>query len=81
MIISRINGFTYANVGVYTATDGPFYAMRDFFGALTATYAKEQMGAGYPVMVLTVVTMFLASSKLSLAIIWAHPLEEKSKMR
>ncbi|MBQ7491358.1 MAG: NCS2 family permease [Clostridia bacterium] len=48
-----------SNVGIYTATGGPFYAMRDFFGALTAAYAKEQMGSGYPVMVLTVVTMFL----------------------
>lgn len=48
-----------SNVGVYTENGGPFYAMRDFFGALTASYAKEQMGSGYPVMVLTVVTMFL----------------------
>ena len=48
-----------SNVGVYTENGGPFYAMRDFFGALTASYAKEQMGSGYPVMVLTVITMFL----------------------
>ena len=48
-----------SNVGVYAETGGPFYAMRDFFGALTASYAKTQMGSGYGVMVLTVLTMFL----------------------
>ena len=48
-----------SNVGVYSETGGPFYAMRDFFGALTASYAKSQMGGGYSVMVLTVITMFL----------------------
>ena len=48
-----------SNVGVYSETGGPFYAMRDFFGALTASYAKTQMGSGYGVMVLTVLTMFL----------------------
>ena len=48
-----------SNVGVYSETGGPFYAMRDFFGALTASYAKTQMGSGYSVMVLTVLTMFI----------------------
>ncbi|MBO4831224.1 MAG: NCS2 family permease [Oscillospiraceae bacterium] len=48
-----------SNVGVYSETGGPFYVMRDFFGALTATYAKTQMGSGYGVMILTVVTMFI----------------------
>lgn len=47
-----------SNVGVYSEAGGPFYAMRDFFGALTASYAKTSMGSGYGVMVLTVVTMF-----------------------
>ena len=49
-----------SNVGVYSSTGGPFYAMRDFFGALTPSVAQNAMGAdGYPVMVLTVVTMFI----------------------
>ena len=48
-----------SNVGVYSETGGPFYAMRDFFGALTASYAKTTMGSGYGVMILTVVTMFI----------------------
>ena len=43
-----------SNAGVYSETGGPFYAMRDFFGALTASYAKTTMGSGYGVMVLTV---------------------------
>ncbi len=48
-----------SNAGVYSETGGPFYAMRDFFGALTAAYAKEQMGSGHAAMVLSVVTMFV----------------------
>ena len=48
-----------SNVGVYSETGGPFYAMRDFFGALTASYARTTMGSGYGVMVLTVATMFI----------------------
>ena len=48
-----------SNVCVYSETGGPFYAMRDFFGALTASYAKTTMGSGYGVMILTVVTMFI----------------------
>lgn len=48
-----------SNVGIYADTGGPFYVMRDFFGALTAAYAKQEMGSGYPMMVLTVVTMFV----------------------
>ena len=48
-----------SNVGVYSETGGPFYAMRDFFGALTASYGKTAMGSGYSVMVLTVITMFV----------------------
>lgn len=48
-----------SNAGVYSDTGGPFYAMRDFFGALTAGLAKENMGTGYAQMVLTVVTMFV----------------------
>ena len=48
-----------SNVGIYSENGGPFYAMRDFFGALTAGFARTQMGSGYAVMILTVVTMFL----------------------
>ncbi len=48
-----------SNAGVYSETGGPFYAMRDFFGALTAGSAKAAMGSGYSSMVLSVVTMFL----------------------
>jgi AGZA family xanthine/uracil permease-like MFS transporter len=48
-----------SNAGIYSETGGPFYAMRDFFGALTAGIAKTTMGSGYGPMVLTVVTMFI----------------------
>lgn len=49
-----------SNVGVYSSTGGPFYVMRDFFGALTPGLAKTGMGDdGYAAMVLTVVTMFI----------------------
>ena len=47
-----------SNVSLYGENGGPFFAMRDFFGALTATYAKETMGSVYPQMILAVVTMF-----------------------
>ncbi|MCR5799368.1 MAG: NCS2 family permease [Lachnospiraceae bacterium] len=48
-----------SNAGIYSDMGGPFYAMRDFFGALTAGYAKTSMGTGYGSMVLTVVTMLV----------------------
>ena len=48
-----------SNAGIYSETGGPFFAMRDFFGALTSASAKEAMGSGYPAMVLSVVTMFV----------------------
>ncbi|MBR0130365.1 MAG: NCS2 family permease [Firmicutes bacterium] len=47
-----------SNAGVYSETGGPFFAMRDFFGALTAASARDAMGSGYAVMILYVVTMF-----------------------
>ena len=47
-----------SNVGVYNSEGNCFYVMRDFFGALTGSYAKSQMGDGYPKMVLTVITIF-----------------------
>lgn len=59
-----------SNVGVYSSKgDGPFYVMKDFFGALTPSLAKNSMGDGYPTMVLTVVTMFIG---LFVIIILAH---------
>ena len=52
-----------SNVGIYAEGNGfsaPFYVMRDFFGALTPSVIKNNMGdAGYTQMVLTVVTMFI----------------------
>lgn len=48
-----------SNAGIYSETGGPFFVMRDFFGALTAGVAKTNMGSGYAPMVLTVVTMFI----------------------
>lgn len=48
-----------SNVGIYSENGGPFYVMRDFFGALTPGLAKNNMGSGYTEMVLTVVTMFI----------------------
>lgn len=49
-----------SNVGVYTAEGGPFYIMRDFFGALTAKSIYGQMGDdGFGVMVLSVATLFV----------------------
>jgi len=48
-----------SNAGVYSETGGPFFVMRDFFGALTASSASNAMGSGYSQMVLQVVTMFV----------------------
>ena len=48
-----------SNVGIYSADGGPFYVIRDFFGALTPSVIKGSMGDAYPEMVLTVVTMFV----------------------
>ena len=48
-----------SNAGIYSETGGPFYVMRDFFGALTPSVAKTAMGSGYSAMVLSVVTMFV----------------------
>jgi len=48
-----------SNAGVYSETGGPFFVMRDFFGALTASSAQSTMGSGYGQMVLQVVTTFI----------------------
>lgn len=62
-----------SNAGVYSEiggeTVGPFYAMRDFFGALTPSLAKTNMGSGYATMVLSVVTMFIG---LFVIVVLAH---------
>ena len=48
-----------SNAGIDSEAGGPFYVMRDVFGALTPSLAKTNMGSGYGSMVLTVVTMFV----------------------
>lgn len=48
-----------SNCGVYSENGGPFFVMRDFFGTLTAGYAKTSMGSGYSFVVLNVITMFI----------------------
>ena len=48
-----------SNAGIYSENGGPFYVMRDFFGALTPSVAQEAMGSGYSDMILTVATMFI----------------------
>ena len=48
-----------SNAGVYSETGGPFFMMRDFFGALTPSVAQSTMGSGYGAMVLQVVTTFI----------------------
>lgn len=58
-----------SNAGVYSETGGPFYVMKDFFGALTPSLASTNMGSGYATMVLTVVTMFIG---LFVIVILAH---------
>ncbi len=48
-----------SNVGIYGENGGPFYVMRDFFGALTPGVLRANMGdTDYATMILTVVTMF-----------------------
>ena len=48
-----------SNAGIYSENGGPFFVMRDFFGALTPSVAQGQMGSGYGAMILTVATMFI----------------------
>ena len=59
-----------SNAGVYNSEGaGPFYVMRDFFGALTPGFAQNTMGSAYPSVVLNVVTMFLG---LFVIVVLAH---------
>ena len=48
-----------SNAGIYSEAGGPFFMMRDFFGALTPSVAQGSMGSGYGPMILTVVTAFI----------------------
>ncbi len=48
-----------SNAGIYSENGGPFYMMRDFFGALTPGVAQDSMGSGYKTMILTVITTFI----------------------
>ena len=47
------------NAAVYEEDGTAHLVLRDFFGALTASYAKENLGELFSPMVLTVVTMFI----------------------
>lgn len=48
-----------SNAGVFNSEGKSFYVMRDFFGSLTPSLSKTNMGDGYGTMVLTVVTMLI----------------------
>lgn len=48
-----------SNAGVYSENGGPFYMMRDFFGALTPSVAQSNMGSGYTTMILNVATLLI----------------------
>lgn len=52
-----------SNAGIFVfnedGSSSEFHVMRDFFGALSASSARNTMGTGYGAMVLTVVTMFI----------------------
>lgn len=56
-----------SNAGVGATNEN--YVMRDFFGALAASSARDKLGEYWPAMVLTVVTMFVG---LFTIIILAH---------
>lgn len=49
-----------SNNSIYTDEGaGPFYVLRDFFGALTPKVISDQMGGSYKVMVLSVITILV----------------------
>ena len=58
-----------SNAGIYSEKGGPFFVMRDFFGALTPKVAMDSVGSGYTEMILTVATMFIG---LFIIVILAH---------
>ena len=47
------------NAGVYGPDGTPFYVMQNFFGALSVGDLKLALGTSWPMMVLTVATMFI----------------------
>ena len=63
--ISPAIGLMLMNIGfgsnIYIADENfnQFFVMKDFFGSLTAGNAKATMGSAYPVMVLSVITLFV----------------------
>ena len=75
MGIAPAIGLMLLNIGlgsnVYIADENfnQFFVLKDFFGSLTATYAADTMGTAYPVMVLSVITMFIG---LFVIILLAH---------
>ena len=48
-----------SNAGLYSEAGGPFFMLRDFFGALTPSVAQSTMGSAYGPMVLYVATTFI----------------------
>ena len=48
-----------SNAGIYSDTGGPFYMMRDFFGALNAGSASAAIGSGWGAMVVSIITVFV----------------------
>lgn len=48
-----------SNVSMYTESGGPYYVLRDFFGALTPKVIADAMGGDYRRMLLNVITMFI----------------------
>lgn len=68
-------GLMLLNIGfgsnVYIADDKhtQFFVMRDFFGSLTANYARDTMTTAYGTMILSVLTMFLG---LLVIVVFAH---------
>jgi len=58
-------GLMLLNIGlgsnVYIADENynQFFILKDFFGGITAGYAKDSMGSAWPVMVLSVITIFV----------------------
>ncbi|MBR2834690.1 MAG: NCS2 family permease [Coriobacteriales bacterium] len=75
MGIAPAIGLMLLNIGlgsnVYIADENfnQFFVLKDFFGSLTATYAADTMGTAYPVMVLSVIMMFIG---LFVIILLAH---------
>jgi len=48
-----------SNIYIADAEYNVFYIMRDFFGSLSASIAQDKMGTCYPLMVITVITVFI----------------------